>query len=45
MPGKIDHQSSGIPSMRRNVEDFLALPISEDAKRKILWENADRLFG
>ena len=40
-----DYPSPGIPSMRRNVEDFLALPISEDAKRKILWENADRLFG
>ena len=40
-----DYPSPGIPSMRRNVEDFLALPISGDAKRKILWENAETLFG
>ena len=25
--------------MRKNVEDFLALPISEAAKEKILWTN------
>jgi predicted TIM-barrel fold metal-dependent hydrolase len=40
-----DYPSPGIASMRRNVEDFLALPISEEAKRKILWENASALFG
>jgi predicted TIM-barrel fold metal-dependent hydrolase len=40
-----DYPSPGIVSMRRNVEDFLALPISEDAKRKILWDNAEQLFG
>jgi predicted TIM-barrel fold metal-dependent hydrolase len=31
--------------MRRNVEDFLALPLSEEAKRRILWDNAVTLFG
>ena len=40
-----DYPSPGIPSMRRNVEDFTSLPISEDAKRKILWDNAEKLFG
>jgi predicted TIM-barrel fold metal-dependent hydrolase len=40
-----DYPSPGIPSMRRNVEDFMSLPISDDAKRKILWDNAERLFG
>ena len=40
-----DYPSPGIASMRRNVEDFTSLPISEDAKRKILWDNAAGLFG
>ena len=40
-----DYPSPGIASMRRNVEDFASLPISEDAKRKILWDNAAALFG
>ena len=40
-----DYPSPGIASMRRNVEDFTSLPISEDAKRKILWDNAEQLFG
>jgi len=40
-----DYPSPGIASMRRNVEDFTSLPISEDAKRKILWDNAAALFG
>jgi len=40
-----DYPSPGILSMRRNVEDFLALPISDAAKRKILWDNAAGLFG
>jgi predicted TIM-barrel fold metal-dependent hydrolase len=30
--------------MRKNREDFLALPISEEAKRRILWDNAARLL-
>jgi len=40
-----DYPSPGIASMSRNVEDFTSLPISEDAKRKILWDNAAGLFG
>jgi predicted TIM-barrel fold metal-dependent hydrolase len=39
-----DWPSPGVASMRRNVEQFLALPLDEDAKRKILYENARRLF-
>jgi predicted TIM-barrel fold metal-dependent hydrolase len=31
--------------MRRNVEDFLALPLTEAARRRILWDNAAALFG
>ena len=35
-----DYPSPGVASMRRNVEDFLALPLSEAAKERILWGNA-----
>ena len=34
-----DYPSPGILSMKKNVEDFLALPISEAAKERILWSN------
>jgi predicted TIM-barrel fold metal-dependent hydrolase len=30
--------------MRRNVEAFLALPLSEGAKQKILFDNAAALL-
>lgn len=39
-----DYPSPGVASMRRNVEAFLALPLSDGAKRKILFENADALL-
>ncbi len=39
-----DWPSMGVVSMRRNVEEFLALPLSDEVKRKILWENAAALF-
>jgi hypothetical protein len=40
-----DYPSPGVASMRRNVEDFLALPLTEAARRRILWDNAAALFG
>ena len=40
-----DWPSPGVASMRKNVEQFLALPLSEDTKRKILYENAAALFA
>jgi predicted TIM-barrel fold metal-dependent hydrolase len=41
-----DWPSPGIPGMRVNAEGILALPLSEETKRKILYDNADRLlFG
>ena len=40
-----DYPSPGVASMRKNLQDFLALPISEEAKRRILWDNAARLIG
>jgi hypothetical protein len=39
-----DWPSKGVKSMRQNVEDFLALPLSDTVKRKILFDNAAALF-
>jgi uncharacterized protein len=39
-----DWPSPGVSTLRQNVDQFLALPISDEAKRKILHENAARLF-
>ena len=39
-----DWPSPGVASMRRNVEQFLALPLSDDSKRRILYDNAARVF-
>jgi predicted TIM-barrel fold metal-dependent hydrolase len=39
-----DWPSKGVRSMRQNVEDFLALPLSEEVRRKILFDNAAELF-
>jgi predicted TIM-barrel fold metal-dependent hydrolase len=39
-----DWPSMGVRSMRRNVEEFLSLPLPDDVKRKILFDNAAALF-
>jgi hypothetical protein len=39
-----DYPSPGIASMKKNRDDFLALPLSEAAKTRILWDNAARLI-
>ncbi|HEY3205176.1 MAG TPA: amidohydrolase family protein, partial [Thermoanaerobaculia bacterium] len=39
-----DWPSKGVESMRRNVDDFLSLPLSDEVKRKILFDNAAALF-
>jgi predicted TIM-barrel fold metal-dependent hydrolase len=39
-----DWPSMGVSSMKGNVEAFLALPLAEGVKRRILFENAARLF-
>ena len=39
-----DWPSPGVKSMRQNVEQFLALPLGDAAKRAILYDNAARLF-
>jgi predicted TIM-barrel fold metal-dependent hydrolase len=38
-----DFPSPGIASMRRNVDDFLTLPLPDGARRKILFDNAAAL--
>jgi len=40
-----DYPSPGVLSMKKNVADFRALPISGEAKERILWSNAARLIG
>jgi predicted TIM-barrel fold metal-dependent hydrolase len=39
-----DWPSPGVRSMRGNVEQFLELPLTDDAKRRILYENASSIF-
>jgi len=39
-----DWPSPGVTSMRRNVDQFVALPLGDEAKRKILCANAARIF-
>ncbi len=39
-----DWPSMGVRSMRQNVEEFLSIPLPEEVRRKILFENAAVLF-
>lgn len=39
-----DWPGPGVPEIRGNLERFRALPISDAAKQKILYDNAARLF-
>lgn len=39
-----DWPSMGVVSLRKNVEEFRSLNYGEDVERKVLWENANRLF-
>jgi len=40
-----DWPGPGVPEVRGNIEKFRALPISDAAKQKILYDNAARLFA
>jgi predicted TIM-barrel fold metal-dependent hydrolase len=40
-----DWPAPGVPGMRENVDRFLELPISDEAKRKIVHDNARKLYG
>ena len=35
-----DWPSPGVPHLKRNLDDFRALPLSEDAKEKVLSKTA-----
>jgi predicted TIM-barrel fold metal-dependent hydrolase len=39
-----DWPSPGVKSMRQNVDQFLALPLSDASKKAILYDNALRIF-
>lgn len=39
-----DWPSMGVTTMRRNVELFLALPLPDDVKRRVLWDNGAALY-
>jgi predicted TIM-barrel fold metal-dependent hydrolase len=39
-----DWPGPGVPDVRGNIEKFVALPLSEATRRKILYDNAARLF-
>jgi predicted TIM-barrel fold metal-dependent hydrolase len=39
-----DYPGPGVVSMRKNVEEFLSLPLSDAAKERILWSNAASVF-
>ena len=39
-----DWPSPGIPGMRVNAEAVIKLPLSEESKRKILYDTANRLL-
>lgn len=39
-----DWPGPGVPDVRGNIEKFMALPISDSARRKILYDNAAKLF-
>jgi predicted TIM-barrel fold metal-dependent hydrolase len=40
-----DWPSPGVVSPKKNVAEFRALGYGEEVERKVLWENATRLFG
>ena len=40
-----DWPSPGVTSLTKNLSDFRALGLGEAAEKKILWENASRLFA
>ncbi len=40
-----DWPAPGVPGMRENVDRFLALPLPDEAKRKIVYENARKLYA
>jgi len=39
-----DWPGPGVPDVKSNIDKFMAVPLSEAARRKILYDNAARLF-
>jgi len=39
-----DWPGPGVPDVKGNIEKFMAVPISDASRRKILYDNATRLF-
>lgn len=39
-----DWPAPGVTSLRKNIEEFRALGYGEQVERKVLWENAARIF-
>jgi hypothetical protein len=39
-----DWPGPGVPDVRGNIDKFMAVPLSETARRKILYDNAAKLF-
>jgi len=39
-----DWPGPGVPDVKGNIEKFLAVPVSDTSRRKILYDNAARLF-
>jgi hypothetical protein len=39
-----DWPAPGVLSPRRNVDEFLALPLAREVQQRILWDNASSLF-
>ena len=40
-----DWPAPGVTSLRKNIAEFRALGYGEDVERRVLWDNAARLFG
>ena len=40
-----DWPSMGVVSLRKNVDDFRSLGYSAEVEKKVLWENANRIFS
>jgi len=40
-----DWPAPGVTSLRKNIDEFRALGYGDAVEKKVLWENASRLFG
>ena len=40
-----DWPAPGVTSLRKNIDEFRALGYGEEVERKVLWENAAKLFS